>query len=410
MNEKTSTLKKVALPAIAGITALSLAACGGSGTSSGGGGGGDTVNLSVTTTIGGPDSFHNVPISDFLDEVSSATDGNVTYDFHYANSIVPPAEIGSAMADATVDTGLVITSYNPSEFPISNWLSQLGFAGESGAPAMALERAAATTNWWFEHPEAAQSDFVDKGLIPLTPGFNSITSYHLICTDPITSLADARGKSVRTGGQAWADIAQSIGMTPVSLPGAEMYEALQRGIVDCAMVAGADMVDSNLFEVAKHYTTMNLPGFTPYGIFISKKTWDKLDEETKDAIWDNLHVYMESLTVEGMKLESSLFDEPGMQFHEMEPDLAEAVAQYQDEVRTSAADKAPASLPDPQAAVDSFFALNEQWGDTVTNDLGVASESSWAAWFESGGNIEDIDIEGYGSRLTETMFTGNRPE
>ena len=409
MNDNASKLKKVAWPAIAGITALSLAACGGSGTS-GGGAGGDAVNLSVTTTIGGPDSFHNVPISAFLDEVSSATDGNVTYDFHSANSIVPPAEIGSAMADGTVDTGLVITSYNPAEFPISNWLSQLGFAGESGAPAMALERAAATTNWWFDNPEAAQADFVDKGLIPLTPGFNSITSYHLICTEPVTSLADARGKSVRTGGEAWADIAEAIGMTPVTLPGAEMYEALQRGIVDCAMVAGADMVDSSLFEVAKHYTTMNLPGFTPYGIFISKQTWDRLDEPAKDAIWDNLTVYAESLTVEGMKLESSLFDKPGMEFHEMEADLADAVSTHQDQVRASAAETAPAALPDPQAAVDSFFSLNEQWSDTVTNDLGVDSESSWAAWFENGGEISDIDVEGYGSRLTDTVFAGNRPE
>lgn len=410
MNTTASMLKKVAWPAVAGITALSLAACGGSGTSAGGGADGDTVNLSVTTTIGGPESFHNAPISDFLDAVSEATDGNVTYDFHYANSIVPPAEIGSAMADGTVDTGLVITSYNPSEFPISNWLSQLGFAGESGAPAMALERAAATTNWWFDNPEAAQADFVDKGLVPLTPGFNSITSYHLICTEPVTSLADARGKSVRTGGEAWADIAEGIGMTPVSLPGAEVYESLQRGIVDCAMIGGADMVDSSLFEVAKHYTTMNLPGFTPYGIFISKKTWDRLDDATKDAIWENLNVYMESLTLEGMELESSLLEKPGMQFNEMEPDLAEAVSRYQDSVRASAVENAPATLSDPQAAVDSFFALNEEWSEIVTDELGVASESSWSAWFEDGGEISDIDMEAYGSKLTEIVFSGNRPE
>lgn len=409
MNTTAGKLKKVALPAIAGITALSLAACGGSGTSAGGADG-DVVNLSVTTTIGGPDGFHNVPISDFLDEVTEATDGNVTYDFHYANSIVPPAEIPAAMADGTVDTGLVITSYNPAEFPISNWLSQLGFAGDSGAPAMALERAAATTNWWFDNPDAAQADFVDKGLIPLTPGFNAITSYHLICTEPVTNLAEARGKSVRTGGEAWADIAESIGMSPVSLPGAEMYEALQRGIVDCAMVGGADMVDSSLFEVAKHYTTMNLPGFTPYGIFISKQTWDGLDETTKDAIWESVHAYIESLTLAGMELESSLFDQPGMEFHEMDSDLADAVARHQEQVRDTAAETAPAALPDPQAAVDSFFSLNEQWSDTVSNDLGVPSENSWAAWFESGGQISDIDVEEYSSRMTETIYDGNRPE
>lgn len=402
-------LRKVAWPAVAVTTALSLAACGSSGTSAGRATG-DAPNLSVTTTIGGPDTFHNVPISDFLDAVSEDTGGAVTYDFHYANSIVPPAEIGTAMSDGIVDTGLVITSYNPSEYPISNWLSQLGFAGDSGAPAMALERAAAATNWWFDNPEAAQADFVDQGLIPLTPGFNGITSYHIICTEPVTSLADARGKSVRHGGQTWADIASALGMEPVSLPGAEVYESLQRGIVDCAIIGGADMVDSSLYEVAKHYTTMNLPGFSPYGIFVSKQTWDALDESVKDAIWENLHVYVESLTVAGMELESSLFDMPGMQFHEMEPDLAEAVADHQEQVRASAAESAPPSLSDPQAAVDSFFDLSDEWSQTVTQDLGVADERSWAAWFDKGGSIEDIDMSRYGSVLTETVFDGNRPE
>ncbi|HHX47906.1 MAG TPA: TRAP transporter substrate-binding protein DctP [Brevibacterium sp.] len=401
--------KKTLLAIVAGATALSLAACGGSGTSAGGADG-DGVTLSVTTTIGGPDSFHNVPISDFLDSVSEATDGKVSYEFHYANSIVPPAEIGSAMADGTVDTGLVITSYNPSEYPISNWLSQLGFAGKSGAPAMTFERAAAATNWWYDHPEAAQADFGDKGLIPLTPGFNAITAYHIICTEPVTSLADARGKSVRTGGEAWADIAESIGMRPVSLPGAELYESLQRGIVDCAMVAGADMVDSNLPEVAKHYTTMNLPGFTPYGIFVSKQTWDTLDEDAKNAIWDNIHVYAESLVKIGMELENELFDTPGMQFHEMDADLADAVAEHEAQVRQGAVQSAPSTLSDPQAAVDSFFGLSDEWSDVVTNELGIPSESSWAAWFEGGGSADDIDVEEFGSTLTEKVFEGNRPE
>jgi TRAP-type mannitol/chloroaromatic compound transport system substrate-binding protein len=47
----------------------------------------------------------------------------------------------------------------------------------------------------------------------------------------VKSLDDYKGMKVRTSG-AWAEIAQSMGATTVILPGAEVYPALERGVVD----------------------------------------------------------------------------------------------------------------------------------------------------------------------------------
>lgn len=392
---------------IAAVSSLILTSCS-SGTAQNEGV--EEVELTVTTTIGGPDDYHNIPIDDMFTSIEEASDGRITYDFNYVNSIVPPGEVGSAMGSGTVDAGLVVTSYNPAEFPISNWLSQLAFAGEAGPPAAALERSAAVAEWWKTHPEAMEADFTSQGLVPLTTGINAHTAYQLLCTEEVTSLDDASGTTVRTPGEAWADAAEALGMEPVSLPGAELYESLQRGVVDCTMADATDMMSSNLTEVASHYTMVNLPGFTPYGIFISEQAWETLDDELKDIIWDDLGVYVESLTSQGLQLQEEILETSGMEFHEMDKDLADAMNDHQDAVLEEAINSAPESLSNPEEAVDSFFTLHQEWADVVENDLSVASEGTWETWFETGGSPEDIDLGAYTNVVEERIFDGNRPE
>ena len=403
-------ISNLARAAVAGTAVFALSACGGSGTSQVADGGDDSTALTVTTTIGGPDNYHNIPIDAFFTAIEEASDGRISYDFSYANAIVPPAEVGSAMADGTVDSGLVVTSYNPSEFPISNWSSKLAFAGEAGPPVSALSRAAAVTDWWYSNPEALQSDFTDQGLVALTPGYNAHTSYQLICTEPVTSIADAQGKSVRSPGEAWAETASAIGMEPVSLPGAEMYESLQRGIVDCVMADATDMVSSDLTEVAKHYTTVNMPGFTAYGIFVGQDTWESLDPELQSIIWDAIPVYLESLSHEGLKLQEELLDAPGMEFHTMDDDLADALAEHQQTILDEAAANAPDGVTDPQAAVDQFVQLNSKWEDVVTGEMGIEAHDSWAGWHEAGGTADQVDTEDFAQRVFDDIYADALPQ
>jgi hypothetical protein len=55
------------------------------------------------------------------------------------------------------------------------------------------------------------------------------------CRDPIASLADLKGKRVRTPGGSQNDFIQAIGAQPVAIGFPEVYGALERGVVDCAV-------------------------------------------------------------------------------------------------------------------------------------------------------------------------------
>src|SRR3546814_2387778 len=62
----------------------------------------------------------------------------------------------------------------------------------------------------------------------------SATPYHLLCTKAVKSLADLKGLKVRAASSS-AALVQALGATPVNVAVTEIYEALQRGQVDCTL-------------------------------------------------------------------------------------------------------------------------------------------------------------------------------
>lgn len=59
----------------------------------------------------------------------------------------------------------------------------------------------------------------------------------LFCRQPVASLADLKGRKVRTNGGSMNDFMNAIGAQPVGIGFPEVYGALERGVTDCAITA-----------------------------------------------------------------------------------------------------------------------------------------------------------------------------
>jgi TRAP-type C4-dicarboxylate transport system substrate-binding protein len=76
---------------------------------------------------------------------------------------------------------------------------------------------------------------------------------------PIRSFEECKGKKSRYPGDMIAEIFSYAGVATVILPDAEVYQALEKGVIDAAGVLGpAANYDPNFAEVAK-YSTMGPP-------------------------------------------------------------------------------------------------------------------------------------------------------
>jgi|TARA_B100000959_G_scaffold79069_2_gene84120 TRAP-type mannitol/chloroaromatic compound transport system substrate-binding protein len=101
----------------------------------------------------------------------------------------------------------------------------------------------------------------------------------------VQTLEDFKGLKLRTAG-AWAEIAPGLGASTVILPGAEVYPALERGVIDAIEWAHLSINKTIGFHKIAKYLIM--PGIHQPTAFIectvNKKAWDSLSERTQKLL------------------------------------------------------------------------------------------------------------------------------
>lgn len=95
---------------------------------------------------------------------------------------------------------------------------------------------------------------------------------------PINSISDFKGLKIRIGGKLQGKVLQDLGGVQVMLAGAEVYEALQKGVIDGVEfnIPSVDLV-MGLQEVTEYWLSpaWHAPAAI-FGAMINKKVWDGL--------------------------------------------------------------------------------------------------------------------------------------
>ena len=102
---------------------------------------------------------------------------------------------------------------------------------------------------------------------------------------PITSIADMQSMKIRLGGMMAGKAAQKLGINITAVPAAELYESLQRGVIDGGEFSGPRADDSlKLQEVAKYWCApawYQSAGVN--GVMVNKDAWNALPEAYQTA-------------------------------------------------------------------------------------------------------------------------------
>jgi TRAP-type mannitol/chloroaromatic compound transport system substrate-binding protein len=101
----------------------------------------------------------------------------------------------------------------------------------------------------------------------------------------VTNLAEYKGIKQRTAG-AWAEVGGQLGATTVILPGAEVYAALERGVIDATEWSGPSANEPVGFhKIAKYiiFPGIHQPGATQECEF-NKAAWDKISKRDQMLI------------------------------------------------------------------------------------------------------------------------------
>jgi|SRR5690625_371036 len=105
----------------------------------------------------------------------------------------------------------------------------------------------------------------------------------LFCKPEISGLTDLKNKKVRVYDQSLAKFIENIGGIPVTLAFGEVQQALQRGVVDCAITGPSSANSAGWPEVSNYFMPIGFSvGMQAYGINLD--TWNKFSEEQQEEL------------------------------------------------------------------------------------------------------------------------------
>ncbi|WP_158292183.1 TRAP transporter substrate-binding protein [Paracraurococcus ruber] len=103
------------------------------------------------------------------------------------------------------------------------------------------------------------------------------------CRQPFASFADLKGRKVRTFGNSLVDFFTALGAQPVSIGFPEVYSALERGVVDCAITGTGSGVAARWPEVTTHVSNLAV-SWALAGYMVNISWWNRLDPAVRTAI------------------------------------------------------------------------------------------------------------------------------
>lgn len=215
----------------------------------------------------------------FVEEFKKRTAGKDTIQMFWGGSVAKSKEIPDALSGGVGDIGDIITPYFQDKFPLNNAVGYF-----IPQPHSTIEIAELLELWHRQYPQFGKE--LEKYNLKVI-GYRPLEKYGIICNKPIKSIADLKGKRIRTYGFAYPALVKALGGTPVSMTSSDGYEALQRGILDCSPIGPSLAHGWKYDEVAKYYVDLPIGASFGHLIAMNLKSYNALDPQTK-AILDGL--------------------------------------------------------------------------------------------------------------------------
>jgi TRAP-type C4-dicarboxylate transport system substrate-binding protein len=138
----------------------------------------------------------------------------------------------------------------------------------------------------------------------------------------VTNLEGLKGLKVRALSGLQGQAIAALGATGVSMPGGELYMAMQTGVIDGTVTGIDNVIDRKFYEVAKY--GLQVPVYS--GIWIvamNKETWNSIPKELQalmEEIGQEIQAAEQKRTLEAEKGFWDTARQKGMEIYNISPD------------------------------------------------------------------------------------------
>jgi TRAP-type C4-dicarboxylate transport system substrate-binding protein len=219
------------------------------------------------------------PIAAFVDRLKKHPD-LMKIDFFDSGTLVKTDEQVSALRAGTIQFMFHTTSYITRNYPI---LGLLGLPSLCEDLYEHGERLAMESPLW----KLINDELAKNNTFMLTAGGGILEPEYIWSgKNKIASLADMKGKRIRTVSFEAEEVLKPYGVAGTRIPSSELYLAVQRGTVDATLANISTIMGRKIYEQVKYCYKLPMTGFS-ISIFFLKDKWDKLPDKIKAAFWDS---------------------------------------------------------------------------------------------------------------------------
>ena len=349
---------------------------------------------------------NSIPLEDYAAALEEWSGGKIQPKIAYSSSIASAAETGEALADGRVDFARHTPVYEPEEYPDNNRLVDLSIQGGRKPVTDWLQRVGAFNQVGLED-ESITAEFEDHGLKPALPVWKPTPATVLACTEePAVTLEDMKGLTARATGPIHVEQLEALGITPSGLDIAEIYEGLQRGVIDCGEMALSTAQVSGVLDVANQISYGTEVGFADSGaaMSFSQSFWDEAPLVVRQLLWDRLDVFVESTLISSVDVEAEVIDtvrSNGGSFEAWDPAAEQVLAEFNEQ-------KLDELRGEDEELVGSVEEGMETWA-SVVSESGVTDNGAYAdlpEWHDS----VTPSLKVFAQRFNEDVLQPLRPE
>ncbi len=275
--------------------------------------------------------------SNLASMIEACSGGRLTIKVYGANELVPAFEVFDAVSSGTAEMGHGAAYYWKGKIPCASFFAAVPYG-----------LIASEMNGWFYYGgglELWKEAYAPFGVIPM-PGGNSGTQMGGWFRKEINSVGDLKGLKMRIPGIGGEALARAGG-TPVTLPGGEIFTALETGAIDATEWVGPyNDLAFGLYKAAKfyYYPGWHEPGTTLEAI-INQKAFDALPADLQQIVLTCCHAVNESMLAEFTARNSealqTLINDHGVQVKPFPDEVLKRLRQLSEEVIAEGVAKDP---------------------------------------------------------------------
>ncbi|GAA5443815.1 monocarboxylate 2-oxoacid-binding periplasmic protein all3028 [Microbulbifer sp. NBRC 101763] len=273
----------------------------------------------------------------FAKEVEQMSAGRLKIKVYGAGELVPALGVFGAVSEGAAQMGHGAAYYWKGKIPAAQFFTAVPF----GLNAQEM-------NGWLHHGgglELWEEIYEPFNLIPLAGGSTGVQMAGWF-NKPINSVEDLQGLKMRIPGLG-GEVLNRAGGTAVTIPGGELYTALQTGVIDATEWVGPyNDLAFGFHQVAEYYY---YPGWHEPGsmmeFIVNKKAFDKLPKDlqaivrvaAREANQDMLDEY----TARNNRALRELVEEHGVKLRRLPDEVLSHLKQINTQIMQETADKDP---------------------------------------------------------------------